>query len=227
MQITSVETNQHKISMKELCSKVPASSAALGLVSGRAKDGSFWGGGVMHHLFPLLVGIKSGREHNHCTLTPLFQELTAYFPHFNEIPCLPLPTGFHIYSQAFLSLLQGSRPPLFVQSFSLRAISTLIPIKLLPLWHHCRQESGKRFVLNLIVKIYSFEIKYYFFIVLSLPLCCDQCLNQSQKDQVPNRKIVASFPFVLCCLYINYSIVLSNLKLKCSEQWVTLILISE
>lgn len=58
MQIISVEINQHKISMKELCSKVPASSAALGLVGGSAEDGSFWGGGVMHHLFPLLVGIK-------------------------------------------------------------------------------------------------------------------------------------------------------------------------
>lgn len=44
--------------MKELCSKVPASFAALKLVGGCADDGSFWGGGVMHHLFPLLVGIK-------------------------------------------------------------------------------------------------------------------------------------------------------------------------
>lgn len=58
MQIISVEINQHKSSMKELCSKVPASVAGLGLVGGSGDDGSFWGGGVMRHLFPLLVGIK-------------------------------------------------------------------------------------------------------------------------------------------------------------------------
>jgi len=58
MQIISVEITQHKISMKELCSKVPASLAVLGLVGGSVDDSSFWGGGVMCHLFPLLVGIK-------------------------------------------------------------------------------------------------------------------------------------------------------------------------
>lgn len=58
MQIISVEINQHKISMKELCSKVPASFTVLGPVGGSVDDGSFWGGGVMHHLFPLMVGIK-------------------------------------------------------------------------------------------------------------------------------------------------------------------------
>lgn len=165
MQTVSVEINQHKISMKELCSKVPASSAVLGwlLLGRRCNPPSV----------PTAGRNQSGREHHNCTLTPPFQELTAYFPHFNEIPCLPLPTGFHIHSQAFLSLLQGSRPPLFVQSFSLRAISTLAPIMLLPLWRHCRQESGKRLVLNLKVKIYFFEITYCFFIALSLLLCLD------------------------------------------------------
>lgn len=58
MQIISVEINQHKISMKELCSKVPASFAVLGLEGGSVAGGSFWGGGVMRHLFPLLVGNK-------------------------------------------------------------------------------------------------------------------------------------------------------------------------
>ena len=58
MQIISVEINQHKISMKEFCSKVPASFAVLGLVGGSLDDSSFWGGGVMRHLFLLLVGIK-------------------------------------------------------------------------------------------------------------------------------------------------------------------------
>lgn len=44
--------------MKELCSKVPASFAVLGLEGGSVAGGSFWGGGVMRHLFPLLVGNK-------------------------------------------------------------------------------------------------------------------------------------------------------------------------
>lgn len=58
MQIVSVEINQHEVSMKELCSKVPASFTVLGLVGGSIDDGLFWGGGVMCHLFPLLVEIK-------------------------------------------------------------------------------------------------------------------------------------------------------------------------
>lgn len=121
MQFISVEINQHKISMKELCSKVLASFAVLGLVGGSIGNCWLWGGGVIHHLFPLLVEIKV--EEDNCT--PPLQELSAYFIHLNEIPSLPLPAGIHILPQAFLALLQGSRPPLFVQSFSLGAIFTL------------------------------------------------------------------------------------------------------
>ena len=82
---------------------------------------------------PTAGGNQSGREHNNCTLIPPFQELNAYFLHLNEMPCLALPTGTHMYPQAFLSLLQGSRPHLFVQNFSPGAISTLTCITLIPL----------------------------------------------------------------------------------------------
>lgn len=227
MQIISVEINQHKISMKELCSKVPASSAALGLVGGRAEDGSFWGGGAMHHLFPLLVGITVEESTTTVHSHHLFKSSLLIFHILMKFHAYHCPQGSTFIHRHFFLCCKAPGPPLFVQSFSLRAISTLAPIMLLPLWRHCRQESGKRLVLNIIVKIYSFEIKHYFFIVLSLPLCLEQCLNQSRKDQIPNQQIVSSFWLVFCCLYINYSIVMSNLKLKSSEQWVTLILISE
>lgn len=172
MQTISVEINQHKISMKGLCSKVPASSVVLGLVGGSTEDGSFWGGGAMHHLFPLLVGNKV----EECTTTVhshhLFKSSLLIFHILMKFHAYHCPQGSTFIHRHFF-LCCKAPGLLFVQSFSLRAISTLAPIVLLPLWRHCRQESGKRLVLNLIIKIYSFEIKYYFFVVLSLLLCLD------------------------------------------------------
>lgn len=77
MQIISTEVKQQKISMKELCSKVSASFAMLKLVGGSADGGLFWGGDVMHHLFPLLVGIK---EEESVSTLPLY--------HLSESPWL-------------------------------------------------------------------------------------------------------------------------------------------
>lgn len=117
MQIISVKIKQRKISMKELCSKVPASFAALKLVGGCTDDGSFWGGGVMHHLFPLLVGIKV--EEN--ITTPYSHNLSkspwlTFILECNSMSATAY--GDPRCPQTFLSLLWGSRPHVFVQSFS-------------------------------------------------------------------------------------------------------------
>lgn len=130
MQIMSVKIKQHEISMKELCSKVPASFAVLRLVGGYADDGSFWGGDVMHHLFPLLVGIKV--EENITTPYPHNLSKSPWLLYWNVIPCLPLPMGTHAVHRHF-SLCCEAPGLMYLFKASPEAISTLNCIILLPL----------------------------------------------------------------------------------------------
>lgn len=133
MQIISVEIHQQKVSMKELCSKVSASFAVLGFVGGSIDDGSLWGGDVMHHLFPLLLGIKvketTTTVHSH-QLSKSSLLVFYVWMEFLAYHCLQGPT---FVCRHFFLCCKVPGLLFFVQSFSLGPVSTLTYITLFPL----------------------------------------------------------------------------------------------
>lgn len=131
-----------------------------------------WGGGAMHHLFPLLVGIKVEESTTTVHSHHLFKSSLLIFHILMKFHAYHCPQGStFIHRHFFLCCKAPGLLSLFKASLSGQSLPWLPSCCIF--WHHCRQELGKRLVLNLIVKIYSFEIKYYFFIVLLLPLCFD------------------------------------------------------